>query len=387
MNSTYIPGMQLFSSLAERAALAIAVTLLAVSASAQSGPQTVTVANPVVKTIVEDDEFVGRFEAVSDVVVRARVTGYLEEVHFTDGTLVEKGQLLFTIDQRQFLTVLRQARARIDVAEATFEFAQEQLDRAEALVGNGTISQSVLDERREAFLSAQGALEEARAALELAELDVEYTEIRAPQSGRIDRARVDPGNLVLQNDTALTTIVSSDPIYFNFDIDERYFLAYARDARERGVALQEGGGGLEVTVTLSRDDIEPVTGTLDFSENRIDPDTGTMRVRAVLPNPDDILTPGLFGRINVPGSLPYEGVLVPDEAIVSDQNRRLVMTVDDEGTVSPRPVRPGPRIDGYRVIRDGLDGSETIVIEGLVRARPGSTVSPEKVELPPVAEN
>jgi RND family efflux transporter MFP subunit len=379
--------MAKLSNQLHRIVLAGVWACLAAAASAQSDPPSVTVANPVVKTIVEDDEFVGRFEAVSEVVVRARVTGYLQEVHFQDGTLVEKGQVLFTIDQRQFLTVLRQARARIGVAEATFEFAQEQLDRAEALVGNGTISQSVLDERREAFLSAQGALEEARAALELAELDVEYSQIKAPQSGRIDRARVDPGNLILENDTELTTIVSSDPIYFNFDIDERYFLAYARDARERGVALQEGGGGLEIRVTLSREDMEPVTGTLDFSENRIDPETGTMRVRAVLPNPDDILTPGLFGRINVPGSLPYEGILVPDEAIVADQNRRLVMTVDDEGTVSPLPVRPGPRIDGYRVIREGLDGSETIVIEGLVRARPGSTVSPEKVELPPVAEN
>lgn len=370
------------------ATFALFVTLTVGSAAvAQQGPPTVTVASPVVKTIVEDDEFVGRFEAQSEVDVRSRVSGYLEEVHFQDGSVVEKDQLLFTIDQRQFQTALRQAQAQIDVATATYDFAEEQLERARALIGNGNIPQSVLDERREAYLSAQGALEQARAALELAELDIEFSEIRAPMAGRIDSARIDPGNLVSADQTELTTIVSNDPIYFLFDIDERYFLAYARDARARGTSLQEGGGALEVKVTLSDQRIPPQTGYLDFSENRIDADTGTMRVRAVLPNPDELLTPGLFGRVNVPGSLPYEGILVPDRAIVADQNRRLVMTVDENGLVTPLPVRPGPRIDGYRVIREGMDGSETIVIDGLVSARPGTTVNPDRTELPLIAEN
>ncbi|WP_371227646.1 efflux RND transporter periplasmic adaptor subunit [Roseovarius sp. 2305UL8-3] len=346
-----------------------------------------TAAKPVVKTIVEDDEFVGRFAASAEVDIRARVTGFLDAVHFTDGSLVEKDQLLFTIDQRQFRTALRQARAQIDVAEATSAFTREQLERAEALVGNGTISESVVDERREAFLAAQGTLEQARAALELAQLDLEYSEVRAPMAGRIDQAVLDPGNLVSGNNTLLTSIVASDPIYFYFDIDERFFLAYSRDARARGSVLQEGASGLEVSVSLSDDSIPPQVGILDFSENRIDEDTGTMRVRAVLDNPDELLTPGLFGRVNVPGSLPYEGVLVPDAAIVSDQNRRLVMSVDAEGNVIPLEVRPGPRIDGYRVIREGLDGSETIVIEGLIQARPGMVVAPDVVELPLVAEN
>ncbi|MEL6102356.1 MAG: efflux RND transporter periplasmic adaptor subunit [Pseudomonadota bacterium] len=346
-----------------------------------------TASNPLVKTIVEDDEFVGRFGASGEVDVRARVTGFLDEVHFTDGALVEKDQLLFTIDQRQFRTALRQAQAQIDIAEATSEFASEQLDRAVALIDNGTIPQSVVDERREAFLAAQGALEQARAALELAELDLEYSEIRAPMSGRIDQALLDPGNLVTENQTLLTSIVATDPIHFYFDIDERFFLAYSRDARARGSMLQEGASGLEVRVTVSDRQIPPQVGYLDFSENRIDEETGTMRVRAVLENPDELLTPGLFGRINVPGSLPYEGILIPDAAIVSDQNRRLVMSLDAEGNVTPLPIRPGPRIDGYRVVREGLDGSEVIVIEGLLRARPGSVVTPEMVELPLVAEN
>ncbi|MEL7259855.1 MAG: efflux RND transporter periplasmic adaptor subunit [Pseudomonadota bacterium] len=365
----------------------IAVACISGAVLAQQGPPPVTAAKPVVKTIVEDDEFVGRFGASAEVDVRARVSGFLDQVHFTDGSLVEEDQLLFTIDQRQFRTALRQAQAQIDIAEATSAFTTEQLERAESLIGNGTIPQSVVDERREAFLSAQGALEQARAALELAELDLEYSEIRAPMAGRIDQSLLDPGNLVTANETLLTSIVATDPIYFFFDIDERFFLAYARDARERGSMLQEGANGLEVRVTLSDRRTPPQSGYLDFSENRIDEETGTMRVRAVLDNPDEVLTPGLFGRVNVPGSLPYEGVLIPDEAIVSDQNRRLVMSLDDEGNVTPIPIRPGPGIDGYRVVRDGLDGSETIVIEGLIRARPGSVVAPEIVELPLIAEN
>ncbi len=377
--STMLRSIELFA--------ATAVLALSTAAVAQQGPPPVTVANPVVKTIVEDDEFVGRFAAQSEVVVRARVSGYLDKVHFTDGSLVSEDQLLFTIDPRQFATALRQAQAQISVAEATFDFTSEQLERAETLIANGNISQSTVDERREAFLSAQGALEQARATLELAELDLEYSRVRAPMGGRIDRTQIDPGNLISANDTVLTTIVSSNPMYFYFDIDERYFLAYARDARARGATLQEGGGGLKVRVTLSDERIPPLSGYLDFSENRIDEQTGTMRVRAVIQNPDGVLTPGLFGRVNVPGSLPYEGILIPDNAIVADQNRRLVMTVDEEGTVVPREVRPGPRIDGYRVIREGLDGSEVIVVEGVVRARPGATVAPEMIELPLIAGN
>lgn len=367
--------------------LLVALTVSTNAGFAQQGPPPVTAAKPVLKTIVEDDEFVGRFEASAEVAIRARVTGFLDTVHFTDGSLVEKNQLLFTIDQRQFQTAVRQAEARIGVAEATIDFTRDQLERAQSLIDNGNIAESLVDQRREAFLAAQGALELARADLELAALDLEYSEVRAPMAGRIDQSQMDPGNLVRGNDTLLTSVVAIDPIYFVFDIDERYFLAYARDARARGSVLQEGGSGLEVTVSLSTDRIPAQAGTLDFAENRIDADTGTMRVRAILPNAEELLTPGLFGRVNVPGSLPYDGVLVPDAAIVSDQNRRLVMSLDDEGKVTPIPVRPGPTIDGYRVIREGLDGSETIVIEGLIQARPGSTVSPEMVELPLIAEN
>jgi RND family efflux transporter MFP subunit len=365
--------------------LAFALLLGVQPVLAQQAPPEVTVATPIVKEVVEDDEFVGRFEAVAAVDVRARVSGYLQSVEFKDGTMVAQGDLLFTIDQRLFQVALRQAEAQVAVAQASFDYANEQLNRATALLSNGTIAQSVVDQRREAYLGASGALEQAQQALETARINLDFSEVRAPMAGRIDRRLVAPGNLVRADDTVLTSIVSTDPVYFYFDIDERYFLAYSKDARTRGSALQEGGGGLPVKVRLSDERLAPFDGTLDFSENRIDANSGSMRVRAIVPNPDGVLTPGLFGRINVPGSFPYQGVLIPDAAIVADQNRQLVMLVDAEGKVSPRPVRPGPRIDGYRVIREGLDGSETIVIEGLMRARPGSVVTPVKIDLPPVA--
>ena len=188
-----------------------------------------------------------------------------------------------------------------------------------------------------------------------------------------------------ESDTVLTTIVSTDPMYFYFDIDERSYLSYARDARKRGADLQSGDGGLAVVVHLADEREPPFKGHLDFSENRLDPASGTMRMRAVVPNPDLVLQPGLFGRIVVPGSLPYQGILIPDEAIASDQNRRIVYVVDKDGRVSAKEVQTGPMIDGYRVIRDGLTGKETIVIKGLLRVRPGVVVAPQLVELPPKA--
>ncbi len=349
-------------------------------------PPQVTVAKPVVKEIVEDDEFVGRFAAVSEVEVRARVGGYLEAILFADGQLVEQGDLLFTIDPRPIETALGQAQAELDSANAELTFARGELARAEELIQRGNISRQALDERRQGFLAADARVNAAEAALERARLDLEYTQIRAPLSGRIDRNYISEGNLVEENATVLTTIVSTDPMYFYFDIDERSFLAYARDARARGDQLQEGAGGLPVVVSLSDAREAPFDGRLDFSENRLDPNSGTMRVRAVVPNPDLVLQPGLFGRVNIPGSLPYTGILLPDEAIGSDQNRRIVYVVDGEGVVSTKEVRPGPRIDGYRVIREGLTGEETVVVRGLMRVRPGVTVSAQETELPPTAE-
>jgi len=349
-------------------------------------PPKVTVAKPVVREVVEDDEFVGRFEAVDEVDIRARVGGYLQKIHFTDGAVVAKGDLLFTIDQRPFRAAVSQAEAALKIAQSQVDYTSKELKRAQELVTRGNISTSTVDERQQASIAAQAQVQAAQAALDNARLDLEYTEVRAPVGGRIDRNFISTGNLVVEDDTILTRIVSLDPIYFYFDIDERSFLAYARDARTRGVALQEGAGSLPVKVRLSDVRDGSFEGKLDFAENRVDPGTGTVRVRAILDNPDFILQPGLFGTINIPGSLPYKGVLIPDAAVAADQDRRIVYTVDAEGKVTPHQIRPGPRLYGYRVVREGLTGDETIVINGLMRVRPGVTVTPEMTELPPSAE-
>ena len=364
------------------AALSFAISPMAF---AQQQPPTVTVAKPVVKDIVEDDEYVGRFDALDEVAIRSRVAGYLDQVHFKDGAIVNVGDLMFTIDQRQYQAANDATKSQVDVTTSVLQFAKMQLDRAEQLAKTGNISVSTLDDRRRDFLSAQAQQQGAEAAQRKTSLELEFTEIKAPLAGRVGRRLVSIGNLVQPDSTLLTTIVSIDPIDFYFDIDERAYFAYARDARQRGGSMQEGAGGLDVSVRLADRSEEPFKGKLDFADNRIDQATGTMRVRARFANKDGVLQPGMFGRINVPGSLPHKGILVPDEAVGADQNRRIVFVVDDAGLISAKAVRTGPRIDGYRVIREGMTGDETIVINGLMRVRPGVTVKPEMTTLPPVA--
>lgn len=371
--------------------LALFWTLAGISSQnawAQQQPElpTVSAAKPVVRDIVEDDEFVGRFDAVDEVAIRSRVSGYLAEVHFKDGAVVNKGDLLFTIDQRPYQAAYDAAKSRVDVATSLTEFASSQLERAEALAKSGNLATSVLDDRRRENLSALAQLQGANAALRNASLDLEFTEIRAPISGRIGRRLVSAGNLVQPDSTLLTTIVAWDPIDFYFDIDERTYFSYARDARERGGTMQEGANNLDVVVRVADRSEVVFKGKLDFAENRLDNASGTMRVRARFDNKDGVLQPGMFGRVNVPGSLPHRGILVPDDAIGADQDRRIVFVLDETGTVSTKPVRTGPRIDGYRVIREGMTGDETIVVNGLMRVRPGMKVKAEMVTLPPKAE-
>lgn len=367
------------------ATLALAACGEGEDAEPQAGPPPpqVTVAKPLVRELVEEDEFAGRFEAVDEVDVRSRVGGYLDSIHFKDGAIVKAGDPLFTIDQRPFESALTLAQADLTMAETLSDYAEAQYKRAEDLSKSGNIPTATLDERRQQMLSARAGVVGAKATVERARLDLEYTQIPAPISGRIDRRWVSTGNLVQADATVLTTVVSLDPIYFYFDIDEREFLAYARDARSKGETMQEGAGSLEVTVRVADEDQAPFPGTLDFAENRIDAATGSLRVRAIVPNPEGILQPGLFGRVTVPGSLPYKAVLVPDEAIAADQDRRIVYAVDASGVATAIPVRLGPRVYGYRVVREGLTGEETIVIDGLMRVRPGMTVTPVLVELPP----
>lgn len=369
-----------------RTALAAAILLVSGGAGFAQGPQAgappVTVAKPVVKEVIEYDDFTGRFEAAESVEVRARVSGYLESVPFKDGSIVNKGDLLFVIDRRPYKATLDQAEATLVSSQARLSFAENDLERAESLRKSGNVSDQVLDQRRQAFLTAKAENDRAEAAVREARLNYEFTEIRAPIAGRIGRKLISEGNLVNANTTLLTTIVSLDPIYFYFDIDERSYLAYQRVSRDNGrPSGRREGYDVRIGLTDEKEPTRP--GRVDFVDNRVDAATGTIRGRATVPNADLFITPGLFGTIRVPGSAPYRGVLVPDEAIVTDQDRRLVWSVAADGTVSPRIVRPGPRIDGYRLIREGLTGEETLVVNGLQRVRPGAKVTPQPTQLPP----
>jgi len=351
----------------------------------QGGPPPVTVAKPVVKDIVEQTDFIGRFEAIDQVDIRARVSGYLDKVHFQDGTFVKAGDLLFTIDPRPYRNALEQAQAAVTSSQIRMEFAQSDLDRAEQLRRTGNIADQLYDQRRQAFLTAKADLDRAQAALRQAQLDLGFTEIKSPLSGRISRKLVSEGNLVNANETVLTNIVSTDPIHFYFDVDERSFLAFSRQS-QGGTKTSADGESNEVLLTLTDERLGQRKGQLDFVDNRLDTASGTIRARAVFENRDHFLTPGLFGRVTVGASDPYRGILLPDEAIGSDQDRRVVYVVGDNNIVNIKPVRIGPRIDGYRVIRDGLTGNETIVVNGLVRVRPGTPVTPQMTTLPPTRE-
>jgi RND family efflux transporter MFP subunit len=359
-------------------------------ASAQGGPAQpppppVTVAKPVVKDIVERTDFIGRFEAIDQVDIRARVSGYLDKVHFQDGTFVKAGDLLFTIDPRPYRNALEQSQSAVTSSQVRLEFAQSDLERAEQLRRTGNIPDQLFDQRRQAFLTAKAELDRAQAALRQAQLDVEFTQIKSPLSGRISRKLVSEGNLVNANETVLTNVLSLDPIQFYFDVDERSFLAFSRQTHG-GTNTSANGETNEVVLTLTDERLGQRKGQLDFVDNRLDAASGTIRVRAVFENKDRFLTPGLFGRVTVGASDPYRGILLPDEAIGSDQDRRVVYVLGENNVVNLKPIRIGPRIDGYRVIRDGLTGNETVVVNGLVRVRPGAPITPQMTTLPPMRE-
>jgi len=343
----------------------------------------VTVAAPLVREITEWDDYVGRFEASRAVEVRPRVSGQLVGVHFTDGQIVRKGQLLFTIDARPFNAALAEARADAASARSDLELARVNLARANRLIADEAVSQSDLDQLNARVRAASAALAAADARVRSRALDVEFTQVRAPISGRISDRRVDSGNLVAAGEGAggslLTTINALDPIYFNFDSSEALFLKGQREKQAGGAAAQQ------VEIRLQDESDYRWKGRVDFSDNAINANSGTLRVRAVIDNPDYFLTPGMFGNMRLAQGGTVTALLVPDAAVRTDQARKQLFVVGKDGTVAARPVETGPLVAGLRVIRSGLKPGDRVVVQGIQFAQPGAKVTAKPTTIQPRA--
>jgi RND family efflux transporter MFP subunit len=349
-------------------------------ASGGPPPPAVTVAKPVQRDVVDHDEYVGRFVAVDSVEVRARVSGYLDKVHFRDGQMVKEGDLLFSIDKRPFQNALDQARASLSQAKTNLAYAESDFKRGERLVRDRTISEQVFDQRNQAYRGAEASVAASEAAVRQAELELQFTELRAPVAGRIGDRRVSPGNLVMggtaASTTLLATIVSLDPIRFEFTLDEASYLRYERfSGSGKEVTAREGSVIVELKL-IDEKDFEH-RGHMDFVDNVIDRSSGTIRGRAVFSNPKAVLIPGMFGRIRVPGSPVYQALLVPDAAIGTEQVRKFVFVVGADNTATQKYLTLGPVVDGLRVVKDGLAADDRVVVSGLMRVRPGQKVTPE----------
>ena len=376
------------------AALLVLATLVASCGEQQKQgggppPPAVTVAKPIKRTVVDYDEYVGRFAAINSVEIRARVSGYLDKLLFKDGQVVKQGDLLFTIDKRPFQNTLDQARANLVQAQSNVAFTESDYTRGQQLVRDKTITDQTFEQRAQAFRNAKASVSANEAAVRQAELDMEFTELRAPMNGRIGDRRVSPGNLVTGgtggNTTLLATIVSIDPIYFEFTFDEASYLRYER-LSTAGQDVASRNAGVQVALKLIDESDFDHEGRMDFVDNVIDRSTGTIRGRAVIANSKEIFTPGMFARVRVPGTAPYEALLVPDAAIGTEQARRFVMVVDDQDTGRPKYVTLGQVTkDGLRAIKDGIGPDDRIVVSGLMQARPGQKVKPEEQGAKPTA--
>ncbi|PZQ24168.1 MAG: efflux transporter periplasmic adaptor subunit [Sphingopyxis macrogoltabida] len=342
----------------------------------------VTVAAPLARDITEWDDYVGRFEASRSVEVRPRVSGELVGIHFTDGQIVRKGQLLFTIDPRPFAAALAEARAQAASARSDLELARANLARAGRLAADDAVSQSDLDELNARARAASAALAAADARVRSRALDVEFTQVRAPIGGRISDRRVDAGNLVAAGEGAgsslLTTINALDPIYFSFNGSEGLFLKAKR-------AQADGTTPATVEVRLQDERDYSRTGTLDFTDNGIDPRSGTIRGRAVIANPDLFLSPGMFGNMRLASGGKERALLVPDAAVQTDQARKILLVVGRTGDVAAKEVTLGPVVDGLRVIRSGIAPGDRVVIAGTQFAMPGTKVQPKAGRIQPSA--
>ena len=347
--------------------LPLIVTACSEPASAPPPPPTVLVATPLAQQVLDWDDFSGRFEAVDTVEVRPRVGGTIESVHFADGQRVTKGQLLFVIDARPFETQLARARADLAGARAALANADAELGRARTLLATQLVSQAQADLRGAEQLRAAASVAAAEATVAAQELNLSFTQVVAPLSGRVSFRRLAPGNIVTADSTLLTTIVSENPMRFLFDAPEAALLRYRREA----------GGALNrpVEIRLQDETAYRWKGRIDFLDNTLDRSSGTIRGRATVPNPDGFLTPGMFGQMRLFAARSVDALLVPDEAIVTDQTRQVVYVVDASSKVAQKVVTPGRLIDGLRVIRAGLTPADRIIISGVQRARPGRQVT------------
>jgi multidrug efflux system membrane fusion protein len=349
-------------------------------AAAAPPPAAVTVSQPVARDVTEWDEYQGWVGAVDTVEVRARVTGYLQSVNFKDGAEVKAGDLLFVIDPRPYQAELDRAQAELEEAQTRFELASNDLVRGERLLKARAISAEEEDSRENAERTSAAAIQSARASLEVAQLNMEYTHITAPISGRIGRKMMTEGNLVNGNQgeaSLLATIVSLDPIYCYFDADERSIIKYQKLAQSgKGDNIRDGKMACELA--LADETGFPHKGVLDFVDNQVDQTTGTLRVRGIFSNEDRLLQPGYFVRVRVPGTTKYSALLIPDQAVGADQGQKFVFTVNSQNTVEYKVVDLGPMIDGLRVVRSGLSPNDQVVVNGLTSVRPGAVVNPSR---------
>jgi len=347
-------------------------------------PPVVSVVQPVEREVVEWDEYIGRLESPATVEIRARVSGYLDKVHFKEGKPVKKGDLLVTIDPRPYQAEFDRADAEYQRTQSQAELAKNDFERANRLILTKAISDEDLDTKAKNYSTILAAVRSAKAAADLARLNLGFTEIRAPIDGRISSALITEGNLVSggvsgAGASLLTTLVSLDPLYCYGSADERAILKYIRLSRE-GKRDSARDFDIPAEMQLADETGFPHKGHMDFVDNRVDPNTGTLRARGVFPNPDHSLSPGFFARLRIPGSGKYPALLIPDRALGSDQAQKFVYVVNSEKKVEFRPVKIGPMIDGLRVVKEGLKPGQQIIAEGLLRVRPGIVVEAKPLE-------
>jgi len=347
----------------------------------QIPPAAVSVAEVIQRSITDWDDFTGRVEAVDHIEIRPRVAGYLDAIHFREGGVVSAGDLLFTIDDREYTATVNVARANLERAQTRVELAQQELDRSERLIAARAISAEELDQRRGEMLQAVADTNSSEAQLVQAELNLSFANITAPIDGRIGAALIRPGNLVAAGETLLTTLVSIDPVYVTFEGDEGVYLKYEAQSRS-GDRPSSRDVRNPVQVALAGDAEFLYHGEMDFVDNQLDPTTGTIRGRAVVPNPDDILTPGLFARVRLLGSGEYDALLIHDMAVLTDQDRKYVYILGANNTAERRDVVLGREVDGLRVVTRGLAPGDRVVVNGVRKIFfPGAPILPDEVPM------